>query len=306
MRKTTFQPRLSTNRLALPAKGKSNIKRMIIAATAVFSSTLIHAQNTFPSSGNVGIGTTSPVTELDIVGNLKISGSLGIGITPDNLLPLQIRRSSVGSTGIRFENTNSAGSSFSVLQMGQDINTTGTKFLNILYANSGVGQYGFYKALGTTIVNNGTGGLNLATYDASGTGDIQFFTGPVVAAAPKMIINPAGNVGIGTTQPNSFRLAVEGKIGARGVQVTMQSPWPDYVFRPEYRLMSLEELRTFIAANHHLPEMPTAAEVEKEGIDLGEMDAKLLKKIEELTLYVLELKKENEEIKERLKKCSEQ
>jgi hypothetical protein len=306
MRKTTFQRRLLTNRLARPAKGKFNIKRMSIAATAVFWSTLVHAQNTLPASGNVGIGTTSPTTELDVVGSLKLTGSIGIGIDPDDALPIQINRAMIGSVGIRFENTSAIGSSFSMLQMGQDINATGTKFVNFLYANSGVTPYGFYKPLGTTLVNNGTGGLNLATYDASGNGDIQFFTGPSAAAAPKMIINPAGNVGIGTTQPNSFRLAVEGKIGARGVRVTMQSPWPDYVFRPEYRLMSLEELRAFISANRHLPEMPTAEEVEKEGIDLGEMDAKLLKKIEELTLYVLELKKENDEIKERLKKCSEQ
>lgn len=288
------------------SKEKFGFLRVAGIAMALLSTTIIQAQNTFPASGSVGIGTSSPSTDLDLIGSLRVSGSIGIGVAPDNLLPINIKRTWAGSTGIRFENTSPVGSSFSVLQMGEDIMATGTKFVNFLYANSSVVAYGFYKPAGTSIVNNGTGGLNLATYDASGAGDIQFYTGAVVNTTPKMTITSTGNVGIGTTQPNSYKLAVDGKIGARAVQVTLQSPWPDYVFKPAYRLMPLEELRSFLSVHQHLPDMPTAAEVEKEGIDLGDMDAKLLRKIEELTLYVLELKKENDEIKARLKKCSEE
>lgn len=125
-------------------------------------------------------------------------------------------------------------------------------------------------------------------------------------------IDYLGNVGIGTTAPGSFKLAVEGKIGAREVKVTLQNPWPDYVFNKDYSLMSLASLEAFIKKNNHLPNIPSAQEVkENGGIDLGEMNAKLLEKIEELTLHMIEmnkqatemnkkvqtLEKENEEIK---------
>ena len=111
---------------------------------------------------------------------------------------------------------------------------------------------------------------------------------------------PAGNVGIGTVNTGSFKLAVEGKVGAREVQVTLTNPWPDYVFRSNYNLMSLEELQLFIAMHKHLPEVPSAEEVKANGQNLGEMNALLLKKVEELTLYLIDLKKENNDLKKRL------
>ena len=98
-----------------------------------------------------------------------------------------------------------------------------------------------------------------------------------------------GNVGIGTDSPGSFKLSVEGKIGAREINVTATNPFPDYVFHSNYSLRPLSEVESFVKENKHLPEIPSAAEVEKNGINLGEMDALLLKKIEELTLYVIEL-----------------
>jgi hypothetical protein len=104
-----------------------------------------------------------------------------------------------------------------------------------------------------------------------------------------------GNVGIGTTNPQA-KLAVNGDIFSKKVKVT-QTGWPDYVFKPTYKLPSLEEVEAFIKQYNHLPEVPSAQEVEKNGLDVGESQAILLKKIEELTLYVIELKKENEQIK---------
>jgi hypothetical protein len=101
----------------------------------------------------------------------------------------------------------------------------------------------------------------------------------------------AGNVGIGTASPGSFRLAVEGKVGAREFHVTTTNPWPDYVFDRSYKLRPLSEVEEFISRNKHLPEMPSASEIETAGHQLGEMDALMLKKIEELTLYILDQEK---------------
>ncbi|HEX6426217.1 MAG TPA: hypothetical protein VF008_00975 [Niastella sp.] len=106
-----------------------------------------------------------------------------------------------------------------------------------------------------------------------------------------------GNIGIGTLSPGTFKLAVEGKIGAREVRVTSANPWPDYVFAEQYKLISLSALKEYISRNHRLPEMPSAQEVKDNGIELGKMNAKLLEKIEELTLYVIELKEDIEQLK---------
>jgi hypothetical protein len=108
-----------------------------------------------------------------------------------------------------------------------------------------------------------------------------------------------GAVGIGTTNPGSFKLAVEGKIGAREVNVTLANPWPDYVFEKSYSLPSLEEVKSYIDQNKHLPEVPSAKEMETNGVNVGEMNMMLLKKIEELTLYTIQMnQKMNEVIKE--------
>jgi hypothetical protein len=105
------------------------------------------------------------------------------------------------------------------------------------------------------------------------------------------------SVGIGTVNTGSFKLAVEGKIGAREIRVTSVNPWPDYVFSKQYKLKSLSALKEYISKNHRLPEMPSAQEVKDNGIELGKMNAKLLEKIEELTLYVIELKGDIEQLK---------
>jgi hypothetical protein len=109
--------------------------------------------------------------------------------------------------------------------------------------------------------------------------------------ASRIKILTDGNVGIGTpltTNPNGYKLAVNGKIGAKEVQVENTSAtWADYVFKPDYKLMPLTEVETFIQNNQHLPEIPSADEVKENGHRLGEMDVLLLKKVEELTLYVI-------------------
>lgn len=107
-----------------------------------------------------------------------------------------------------------------------------------------------------------------------------------------------GGVGIGTSDVNdpNNRLFVETGIRTRKVTVD-QAAWPDYVFNPGYKLMPLDSLNRFITNNHHLPEMPSADSVAKHGVELGDAQSKLLKKVEELTLYVLQQQKELEEVK---------
>jgi hypothetical protein len=107
-----------------------------------------------------------------------------------------------------------------------------------------------------------------------------------------------GRVGIGTLNPQS-ELAVNGTITAKKVKVTLNG-WSDFVFADNYKLMPLNKLEKYIKTNKSLPDIPKEKEVVKEGVNLGEMQAKLLEKVEELTLYVIELKKENEELKNRI------
>jgi hypothetical protein len=106
-----------------------------------------------------------------------------------------------------------------------------------------------------------------------------------------MRIKGNGSVGIGTIDPGTSKLAVEGTIAARRIKVTQSGTWPDFVFDTEYKLPSLQEVEVFIKVNRHLPDVPSAAEVTKEGQDVGEMNRILLQKIEELTLHLIEQEK---------------
>jgi len=118
--------------------------------------------------------------------------------------------------------------------------------------------------------------------------------------AGKFIINSLGNVGIGTSNPTE-KLSVNGNIKCKQVEVSLTG-WSDFVFDENYELMPLAEVERYIGENNHLPGVPSAEEVISNGNNLGEMDAILLQKIEELTLYVIELKKENETLKQLLVK----
>ncbi len=101
-----------------------------------------------------------------------------------------------------------------------------------------------------------------------------------------------------------FRVRGTGMVQAKSVMVSL-SVWSDFVFDDSYKLMSLKELEKYVEKNNHLPNIPSETEVKKNGIDLGEMDAKLLQKIEELTLYLIEQQKEIDELKSQLNKLSD-
>jgi hypothetical protein len=130
-----------------------------------------------------------------------------------------------------------------------------------------------------------------------------------LTVANDLILANDGNIGIGTTAPNAklhvssnvmigtgnptagYALSVNGKIISEEVRVEADVSWPDYVFENKYPLIALTELESYINNNKHLPNIPSAQEVKKEGIALGDMNRRLLEKIEELTLYIIQQEK---------------
>ncbi len=122
---------------------------------------------------------------------------------------------------------------------------------------------------------------------------IIFSTGDGNSDTKRMEILNNGKITIGNvpSTPNAYKLYVEGGILAERLKVAVKSSsdWADYVFNSEYKLLPLPELKAYIASHSHLPDIPSASEVVENGLDVAEMDAKLLKKIEELILYVIQL-----------------
>lgn len=113
--------------------------------------------------------------------------------------------------------------------------------------------------------------------------------------------NRDGNVGIGTWSPMA-KLAVEGNILAKEIKIKTDINVPDYVFEPDYELNSLEYIANYVKAHKHLPEVPSSEEIKKEGLDLAQMNLLLLKKVEELTLHLIEKDKVIKEVVGRLEK----
>jgi hypothetical protein len=121
----------------------------------------------------------------------------------------------------------------------------------------------------------------------------------------KPLLIPEGNVGIGTFTPTQ-KLSVNGTVLAKKVKIS-QTPadWPDYVFDSSYQLTPLYQVEKYIQQNKHLPDVPSAAAVKKDGVDLGDNQAVLLKKIEELTLYIIEQHKELKSLAQEVKALKE-
>lgn len=146
----------------------------------------------------------------------------------------------------------------------------------------------------------GAGAINfIAGYNANGTSFAHnfFLRSSNGAFVSNMRLLQSGQVQIGIQNPTSqtdYRLAVDGKVVAKSLYVTNPSMWADFVFGSTYKNMPLRELGTYLQRNKHLPAMPSANEVAANGYSVSEMDAKLLQSIEELTLHVIEMGKQND------------
>lgn len=197
-------------------------------------------------------------------------------------------------------------------------NTAGHQ--GVLATAGGSGWHSLAATQGDVVLRaiNSNNDLILAVNGGNGTtvnsGSILLATGSAYGGYEKvrMKIDYAGKVSIGEPStftmgtPGAYKLYVSDGILTEKLKVAVKTTadWADYVFKPTYKLRSLSEVETFIKTNGHLPEVPSAEEVVNNGIDMAQMDAKLLQKIEELTLYMIELKKENEALKVQMSNLS--
>ncbi len=232
------------------------------------------------NNGNVGIGTTNPAYKLDVAGTINATNILVNG------QPLAGGGSSQWAT-------NGNNISYAAGNVGIGTTSPSAKLnvynsnnkTEVIIGNPSTATGGFTSLLmGTSADTNGFG--YIAAIKSSGT------------AYGDVILNPlGGNVGIGTTQTDA-KLTVNGTVHTKEVKVDLSVPGPDYVFEPTYDLKPLAEIETYIKENKHLPEVPSAKEMEKNGVQLGEMNMLLLKKVEELTLYSIEQNKKLNEQQE--------
>jgi hypothetical protein len=195
-------------------------------------------------------------------------GQLGIGTTtPSGLLDVQ-------------KTTSNAGGQSVVNIIGSTITGNGASLvLNQVWNDN------YYK----TIIDN-TGGM----YNQIGSGlkiQTSYWNGSQVNTITALSLSPTGDLGLGTTSP-AYKLDVNGTIHAREIKVDLTG-WSDFVFAPTYRLKPLSEVEQYIKTHGHLENIPTAEEVEQNGVSVGDMQKKLLEKVEQLMLYSIELKKEN-------------
>jgi hypothetical protein len=215
------------------------------------------------SNGNIGLGTATPLAKLHLWnGNFKITSAVNGDM---------FNMRSNGEFNMR---TNGAAS------IGLTINNQTDDFfkVNPISLNYGI--------------------TNTLSFD--NTGDFQITNS---TANTSFRIDPTGNVSIQNGNNIEFKIFNDGSVIAREVKVNLNTIPPDYVFEKEYPLMSINDLEAYVNEHKHLPNIPSAKEMEKDGnISVGDMQFKLLEKVEELSLYIIELKKENEQMKSRLAK----
>jgi len=292
------------------------MKKLIFTLGLVLFALTVNAQwvdngNNLITTDNLGIGTTNPDYKLDIEEN-KENGILYRHLTTAGM-PNSGNRTWTFKIGRNYDYPNRT-IEFGMISQGYGTNPsfyveTPNRFGNVatfLTTNTvdDSNEHNWSIRLGREYdYPNRTLDFGMVS-DAHGTN-------PAFYVAPKGIevfrITESGKVGIGTADfSGDHKLRVEGSIGAREIKVEA-SGWSDFVFEKDYKLRTLEEVEKHIVEKGHLPEIPNETEVTKNGINLGEMNAKLLQKIEELTLYMIdinnqvkELKSENKELKEKV------
>jgi hypothetical protein len=240
-------------------------------------------------NGDVGIGTGGPRGKLDIWGGtLHVTGSDQNGTLIAGSMGGNAYLGSDALTNA-ISITPNGWVGIGTVSSGYTLDVNGSAKVSLIDINSGNADGG------RLIWRGGVNGTDEYRARIAPEGFLGFFPGE--GKPTTLTLTPNGNVGIGTQYPGSFKLAVEGRIAAREVQVTLQNPFPDYVFDSKYKLRSLYNLENYINQNKHLPGIPSAAEVEKKGgIELGQLNTKLLEKVEELTLYIIEINKKVERL----------
>lgn len=207
-------------------------------------------------SGKIGIGTEEPYGKVDV--NVDYgTGYTGVFSGSKSYRP----------DGTEFHIRSEKGSAASSGDF------SGIRF-TVNGSDSGIASAGIY-AVREESEGNGSTSLSFTTREGTS------------AMREHFRITSNGFVGIGTVNPLA-KLSVDGTVRATEVKVLADISIPDYVFEPEYDLMSLEEVELYIKEHKHLPNIPSAKEIEKNGLDLGMMNAKLLEKVEELVLYTID------------------
>lgn len=309
--------------------------KYIFTAVLLFACTNLFAQQWDPKSGNlyfntgnVGIGTDNPASwfggkVFEIATKrpvLKLTSDASTNIstvsftnsavnTATHLGEFHINHSFVptnnGQSALRF--VSYPGGDMMVLLASGNVGIGNTNPADKLSVSGNISfnmgnSIGFGLADKFAYDGKNIGHYSLGWYNDSGntgapTGYLSSFGGFKIftQGLPKVVISEAGNVGIGTVSPDA-KLAVKGTIHSQEVKVDLLGAVaPDYVFDKEYELRSLAEVESYINENKHLPEIPSAKKMEEKGLHLKEMNLLLLKKVEELTLYVIELKKVTEQ-----------
>ena len=258
----------------------------------------VFANSVYTINRNVGIGQNAPDTKLHIISNDENDGSTGAikietpgtGGNPDQLMFIDgneidaFAGDANGDNDMLMLQNNSQGDVNMVIGGGHvgigKENAGNTKLL--IHQNTSFEPNLTLSKLGSmlNLDNNSIWAEDeLGGYEPL---DIQQYGALILS-------RHNGVVGVGTSNvPDGYKLAVHGKIVTEEVLVQNFADWPDYVFKEDYDLMNLKELKQYIETHKHLPNVPSETEVYAKGIELGEMQKTLMEKIEELTLYILQ------------------
>lgn len=239
----------------------------------------------------------------------SFSSNLPLRIESGNDLLVKIDQPDNGSYTSVFKVTNGAGNDVFAADENGNARTYGTHYID---DQLGIGTFTPLQKLDVDNGNLVVQGINSFQDDGHEgivyLGDMNHYIkgeyaygvkiGTYGAGDALFIREGSGAVGIGIANPPSgYKLAVDGKIIGEELKIKNSEAWPDYVFGDDYQLMTLEDLHSSIQANGHLPGIPTAKQVEENGLLVGDMQRRMMEKIEELTLYVLQLHAEIEALK---------
>lgn len=253
-------------------------------------------------TGAVGIGTTTPVSRFHVQGfgnffNVDtVQAGINIGAASNKRWALLRRASVEGATSYGFsiyeDNTGVSGGSGARLHIAPGgrvgIGTTSPESVLQLVSSGQTIKFGSGTNSSSYAFDLGVNddGINFNNNSTARGFNFTNGNGQLVSIAPN------GNVGIAASPATGYKLSVNGSALFTKAVVKAYANWPDFVFEEDYRLQPIEEVMLFVKEHKHLPGIPSAKEVAEKGQDLGEMNAKLLQKVEELTLYIAELKAE--------------